>query len=303
MRVLVTGIRGLVGSELRSRLVSAGHTVIGLSRSAAGDDFIRWDVKKGLLDLSSFAVPGNELDGVIHLAGESIAAGRWSEEVKRRIRESRLAGTSLLVNKIAELPVKPKVFISASAIGFYGDRGDSVLTEKSDAGTGFLAELCKDWEGVSDRLQVENTQMRVLKARLGVVLSTRGGALAKMLPPFRLGLGGPIGDGKQYMSWITLKDAASALVHLLLDEDVIGPVNLVSPEPVTNSEFAKALGRAVHRPALLPMPEFAARTVFGEMADELLLASTRVEPEALLNCGFQFSAPDIDSAFRQVLSS
>ncbi len=298
MKVLVSGARGLIGTELSNQLNAAGHEVFGLSRSSARENFIRWNPETGELDsekLNSLAI-----DAVVHLAGENIASGRWTEELKEKILESRIKGTSLLVRTIKGLEVKPRVFVSASAVGFYGDREDQLLDETSDRGDGFLAELCDDWERACDGLKEDS--IRVVNARIGVVLSTKGGALSKMLPPFKLGLGGPIDSGKQYMSWITLKDVAGAIVYAIENDAISGPVNLVAPEPVTNAEFTRALGSALGRPAFFPMPGFAAKMVFGEMAEELLLSSTRVEPSVLNGSGFKFSSSNVDEALKHVLA-
>lgn len=298
MKVLVSGARGLIGSELVTQLKGLGHSVKGLSRSAAGDEFIRWNPKAGEINIEAIKEFG--CDAVVHLAGENIASGRWTDEMKETIRASRLNGTSLLVNTFCDLDQKPSVFVSASAIGFYGDRGETIVDETSEKGEGFLAELCQDWERACDRLKDES--IRVVNARIGVVLSTRGGALAKMLTPFKLGLGGPIGSGKQYMSWITLKDVAAAMVYAIENESIKGPVNLVAPEPVTNNEFTRALGKEIIRPTIFPMPAFAAKTVFGEMADELLLSSTRVKPSVLNQSDFSFSCKTVDEGLKQALA-
>lgn len=254
----------------------------------------RWDPERAIIDEA--ALEG--LDAVVHLAGENIA-GRWDQEKKAKIRDSRIKGTALLSNALARLSQKPKVFVCASAVGYYGDRGDQILTEASPPGSGFLPEVCRLWEAATE--PAAESGIRVVNLRIGIVLSSRGGALARMLTPFKLGLGGPIGSGQQYMSWIDLEDLIRIITHALKAESLCGPVNAVAPNPVTNAEFARALGRALSRPALLPLPAFAARLAFGQMADELLLASARVKPEKLLSSGFQFNYPDIDSSLRHIL--
>jgi hypothetical protein len=235
----------------------------------------------------------------VHLAGENIAAGRWTVEKKARIRDSRVKGTKTLCEALAQLSQPPKVLVSASAIGYYGDRGAELLWENSALGTGFLAEVCQAWEEAT-RPAMEKG-IRVVLLRIGVVLSPAGGALAKMLLPFKLGLGGIIGSGKQYMSWIALDDVVGTIDHVLITDTLQGPVNAVAPHPVTNSEFTKTLRRVLRRPTLFPMPAFAARLAFGEMADELLLASTRVEPKRLIATEYRFRYPELEDALRHLL--
>ncbi|MDE0214931.1 MAG: TIGR01777 family oxidoreductase, partial [Deltaproteobacteria bacterium] len=273
------------------------HEVVRLGRSAPEAGDVRWDPEGGLLDAG--ALEG--VDGVVHLAGENIATGRWTAEKKRRIRESRVRGTRLLAETLAGLERSPRVLVSASAIGFYGDRGDEELSETSPAGAGFLPDVCREWEVATEAAQGKD--IRVVHARLGVVLSTGGGALAKMLTPFKLGAGGIIGNGRQYMSWITLDDTVAALGHLLATDSVAGPVNVVAPGAVTNHEFTKTLGRVLRRPTLFPMPAFAARLAFGEMADALLLASTRVKPAALLESGYAFRHDSLEEGLRHVIGA
>ena len=239
------------------------------------------------------------LDAVVHLAGENIAAGRWTAARKERIRSSRVDGTRLLSQALARLERPPAVLACASAVGFYGDRGDEILTEDSGPGTGFLAETVGQWEEAA--APARERGIRVVALRFGVVLSPSGGALAKMLLPFRFGMGGRVGSGTQYMSWIALDDAVNATLHALAHEKLHGPVNAVAPEAVTNREFTRALGRGLHRPAFLPLPGWVARVVLGEMAQELLLSSTRVQPHRLLDSGFAFDHPDIDAAFAHLL--
>ena len=297
MKILVTGATGLVGSAVVPFLAGGGHEVVRLGRSAPGAGDIRWDPDAGVLEAR--ALEG--FDGVVHLAGENIASGRWNAAKKRRIKESRVRGTRLLAETLGGLERPPRVLVSASAVGFYGDRGDEELTESSPAGSGFLSEVCREWEAATEA--TEGKSIRVVHARLGVVLSRDGGALAKMLTPFKLGAGGIVGNGGQYMSWITLDDTAAALAHLLTTETASGPVNLVAPAPVTNHEFTKTLGRVLRRPTVFPLPGFVARVVFGEMADALLLASTRVTPANLLDSGYTFRHGSLEEGLRQVLGA
>lgn len=297
MRILVTGSTGLIGSALIPFLTAGGHTVTRLVRSAPrpGEREVRWDPERGEADR-----PGLEgQDAAVHLAGENIAGGRWTAERKARIRDSRVRGTQFLCESLARLDRPPKVLLCASATGYYGDRKDEVLREESAPGSGFLAEVCRAWEAAAE--PALRAGIRVVSLRFGVVLSPAGGALAKMLPPFRLGLGGRIGTGRQYMSWIALDDAVGAACHALTAEALGGPVNAVAPNPVRNLEFAQTLGRVLSRPALLPLPAFAARLALGEMAEELLLASARVEPARLTAAGYPFRHPCLEGALRALL--
>jgi uncharacterized protein (TIGR01777 family) len=301
MKVIVTGATGLVGRALVRSLLSDGHSVTRLVRSGAqefsapGTKSVRWDPDEG-------AVNAGELEGhdaAVHLAGEPVAGGRWDEVKKRRIRESRVKGTHLLAETLAGLKEKPRVLVSASATGFYGDRGDEVLREESASGEGFLSEVCREWEKAT--LAASQAGIRVVHLRIGFVLSADGGGLPKMLTPFKLGVGGRVGSGQQYISWITLDDLVRVIRRALEDEHLRGPVNAVAPGAVTNEEFTKALGHVLGRPTLLPVPAFAARLAFGEVADAVLLASTRVEPARLKEAGFEFSHPEIEGALRSVL--
>ncbi len=297
MNILVTGSTGLVGSALVPFLTTGGHEVIRLVRSQprAGASEVHWDPATGTVDAGNL----EGMDAVVHLAGESIAVGRWTPEKKARIRDSRVKGTRLLCESLARLAQPPKAVVCASAIGYYGDRGEEMLREESVAGAGFLAEVCRDWEAAADAARQRG--IRVVHLRIGVVLSRAGGALAQMLFPFRMGLGGKIGSGKQYLSWIAIDDLIGVNLHALTSDTLQGPVNAVAPNPVTNLEFTRTLGRVLARPTLFPMPAFAARLAFGEMADELLLASTRVEPVRLSATGYRFHHPQLEGALRHLL--
>jgi uncharacterized protein len=297
MRILITGSTGLIGTALAPLLSSRGHEVIRLVRpgSASGADVVHWDLRSGTIDAA--ALEG--LDGVVHLAGENIAAGRWTVKQKERIRDSRVRGTSLLSESLARLARPPRVWVSASAIGYYGNRGDELLREECPPGSGFLPEVCIAWEAATK--VAEDRGIRVIHLRSGMVLSRAGGALAKMLPVFRIGAGGVIGNGRQYMSWIALDDVIGAIHHALTTDRLRGPVNTVAPAPVTNREFTKALGRVLSRPTPFPLPTFAARLALGEMANELLLASQRAEPTRLIVSGYQFRFPDLEGALRHLL--
>lgn len=297
MKVLISGSHGLVGKALISSLVDDGHEVVRLVRRehTLSQPEVEWHPNLGRIDAQRL----EGFDAVFHLAGESIASGRWTDEKKRRIRESRTKGTSLLSETIAQLSRPPAVFISASAIGYYGNRGDEELTEESAPGNDFLASVCVEWEEAT-RPAVEKG-IRTILARFGIILDLNGGALAKMLTPFRMGIGGRVGDGRQWMSWIALDDVVNALKFVLLDSAVHGPVNIVAPNPVTNAEFTKTLGRVLSRPTFFPVPAFGARLAFGEMADALLLSSQRVDPAALEERGFAPYWPRLEPALQHLL--
>jgi len=323
MRLAVSGSSGLVGSALMVALASAGHQVARLVRpgSRAGSappprpaleggnatvpllagpprlPDVAWDAAVGFIEAEKLA----GLDAIVHLAGENIAAGRWNRRRKEAIRKSRVDGTQLLSRALAGLQRRPRVLVSASAIGYYGDRGDEVLRETSPRGQGFLPAVCVAWESATE--PCEKAGVRVVHTRFGIILSRRGGALAQMLLPFRLGLGGRVGSGAQYMSWIAIDDAVRVILHALTAGELRGAVNAVAPQSVTNLEFTRALGRVLRRPTPAPLPAFAARLMFGELADALLLSSARVEPAALRASGFGFRFPDLEPALRHVLAA
>lgn len=289
-RVLVTGATGLVGRALAAFLQGGGHEVVRLVRRRPGPGEVGWDPAAGRLDPADL----EGFDMVVHLAGEGIGDGRWTPERKARIRDSRVVGTRLLAEALARVERKPEVLVSASAIGFYGDRGDAALDEAAGAGTGFLSEVCQAWEAAT--APAEAAGIRVVHLRTGIALSPRGGALARMLPPFLAGLGGPVGTGRQVMSWIALDDLVGAIHHVLFTRTLRGPVNATAPGAVTSAEFGSVLGRVLRRPAVLPLPALAVRTMFGEMGEALLLTGARVLPKALLASGFTFLCPTLHEA-------
>lgn len=293
----LSGASGLIGRHLRPLLAKRGWRVCRLvrDRTQATGEHVYWCPTTGEFDaerLEGFAA-------VVHLAGENIASGRWSPARKRALRDSRVAGTSLLCGGLARLRQPPKVLVAASAVGYYGDRAEEVLTEASPAGSGFLAELVRDWEAAAE--PAREAGIRVVHLRIGLVLTAAGGALARMLTPFRLGLGGRVGSGRQYMSWIALADLLAGIVHALEVVELSGPVNATAPTPVTNAEFARTLARVLHRPALLPLPGWAVRLLLGEMGRELLLVSVRARPEKLAATGFVFAYPRLEDALRAEL--
>ena len=289
-RILVSGASGLIGSALLRALRSSDYDVVSLTRGQ-GEGRIVWDPAQ---ELSPNLVSG--FDAVVHLAGESIV-GRWTAAKKRQILESRVQGTRRLAEALARASSRPRVLVAASAVGYYGNRGDEVLREESASGSGFLAEVCRQWEEAAQA--AAQAGIRTVHTRFGLVLSPEGGALPKMLLPFRLGLGGRVGDGRQWWSWIHIADVAGAILHTL-NAEVRGPVNVVGPNPATNAEFTKALGAALSRPTIFPMPAFAARLAFGEMGDELLLASQRVQPAKLVASGFEFRFTDLGATLREI---
>jgi uncharacterized protein (TIGR01777 family) len=286
--VAISGASGFIGAALTRALRARGDRVRPLVRPGRGaEDAIAWDPEVGTLDTA--ALEG--VDAVVHLAGESIAGARWSDAQKARIRDSRIRGTGLLASALCGLAHKPEVWVSGSAIGIYGDRGDEPLDETSSLGQDFLAEVCVAWESAAQPAAAAG--IRVVHPRTGIVLGPAGGALAKMLTPFKLGVGGRLGSGQQYMSWIALSDAVRGLMFMVDQRELRGPVNLTAPQPVTNAEFTRALGHALKRPTVLPVPGFAARLAFGELADVALLSGQRVLPRRLLAAGFSFEQPQL----------
>lgn len=297
MKVLVTGSSGFIGSALVRDLTDEGHIVIPLLRSSTGEERrgVRWDLEAGTVDVDGL----EGLDAAVHLAGENIAGAAWTPERKARIRDSRVKGTRLLCESFHRLDRPPETLVCASAVGFYGDRGREVLREESPPGTGFLSEVCREWEAATG--EAVRKGIRVVNLRIGMVVSPSGGALEKMLPLFKAGAGGRIGSGEQYMSWIALPDLVGVIRYALTAGFLEGPVNAVAPHAVTNREFTKTLGRVLGRPTLVPLPAFAARLLFGEMADELLLASAHVEPAKLLASGYVYRFPELEGALRHLL--
>lgn len=296
MKILITGASGLIGTALQKSFAEKNYEMLLAGRSEPkhpGE--LKWNAGTG------FAEPERleGLDAVIHLAGENISGLRWTEEKKRAIRDSRVLGTRSVVDTIIGLKAKPKVFISGSAMGFYGDRGDEELAETSRAGDTFLSEVCKEWETESRR--AEDSGIRTVLLRTGIVLSKDGGALATMLTPFKFGVGGVVGSGKQWMSWVSLDDVVGIINFVLENEHFRGAVNVVAPHPVTNEEFTKTLGEVLYRPTFLPLPEFAVSLVFGEMGDALLLDSTRVIPKRLEEAAYQFKYPELKDALEHAL--
>jgi len=297
MRIAVTGSTGLVGSAVVERLRKESHEVVRVVRSGRGtaERTIRWDPMKGSIEAAVL----EGFDAVIHLAGENISSGRWTAARKAAIRDSRVKGTALLCAALAGCADPPKTLISASATGYYGDRGEEPLTEDSPPGAGFLSDVCREWEGACD--PAARKGIRVVNLRAGVVLAAKGGALAKMLPLFRAGLGGVLGSGRQYVSWVALDDLVGIVLHALAREELRGPVNAVAPRPVTNRELTSALARRLSRPAFLPVPAFALRLALGEMADALLLSGARVTSRRLEETGYRFLHPGIEEALGALL--
>ena len=280
-------------------LKAKGHEIYKLSRSAAKNaDEIQWDAEKGFT--ASEQAKLEDFDAVVHLAGDNVADGSWTDEKKRSIRDSRVLGTGTLVDAFKKTKNPPQIFVSASAVGFYGNRGDEILTEASAAGEGFLAEVCAAWEIESEK--AADFGARVVMPRIGVVLAKDGGALEKMLTPFKFGVGGTVGSGEQYMSWIEIEDLIRIIHFALENETVSGAINATAPNPATNKEFTDTLGKVLHRPTIIPVPEFAIKLMFGEMGETLLLEGTRVLPEKLQNAGFEFKYTDLEAAMKRVLN-
>lgn len=299
MKILVSGSTGLIGSSVIPHLARQGHGIVHLVRTTARGDAaeVHWNPSQGTIDVSGL----EGMDAIVHLAGENIGNGRWTARKKARILDSRVEGTRLLVNSLVRLAHPPKILVSASATGYYGSRADEVLNEDSPAGSGFLPRVCREWEAATQ--PATGKGIRVVTLRMAPVLTTQGGVLPGMLTPFRLGLGAKLGSGRQYMSWISMNDLVAVFDHVLRTETLRGPVNAVSPCPVTNREFTATLARVLRRPAFLSIPSPALRLFLGEMADELLLASQRVEPSRLKASGYCFRHPDLESALRYLLET
>jgi hypothetical protein len=298
VKVLVSGSTGLIGSALVPELLAHGHRVTRLVRApqANAGDAILWNPEAGQIDRALLEGVG----AVVHLAGESLTGWPWTESKKARIRQSRVLGTRLLCESLATLKRSPRIALCASAVGYYGNRGSDVLTEESGPGTGFLATVCREWEDAAAAARAAG--IRVVHARFGIVLSRRGGALAQMLPIFRSGTAGPIGSGRQYISWIAIDDAIGAIMHALATAALSGPMNVAAPTPVTNAEFVRILASVLRRPAALRVPAFAIRLLLGEMADEMLLASARLLPRRLVDAGYVFQHPELEGALRHLLA-
>jgi len=299
MKILISGSSGLIGTAATTALKSDGHNVVHLVRPGKttnpGD--IQWDPMRATVDVAGL----EGIDVVIHLSGAGIADGRWTEERKQLLRSSRIDTTRVLVDSLSRLKQKPRLLIVASAIGYYGSRGDEILTESSTTGTDFLALVCRDWEAEASRAAERG--IRTVMLRSGVVLSGKGGALPKMLPPFKLGVGGRLGSGQQWMSWIAIEDVVGIIRHTIAHEQVSGPVNVVAPSPVRNEEFTRLLAGMLHRPAIFPAPAFVLRLAMGEMADAVLLSSDRVKPEQMLAAGYKFRFEILEPALRAAVLS
>ena len=296
MKVLITGASGLVGTELQKSFAEQGYEMLLASRSEPKDDqHIQWSVEEGFTEPEKL----EGLDVVVHLVGENVSGLRWTDDKKKAIRDSRVLGTRNVVDAISKLNDRPKTFVAASAIGFYGERGEEEVTESSAAGDNFLAGVCKEWEAESRR--AEDAGIRTVLLRTGIVLSKDGGALSTMLLPFKMGVGGVVGSGKQWMSWISMEDEIAVINYVIENENIRGAVNAVSPNPVTNHDFTKTLGDVLYRPTFIPLPEFAVSMIFGEMGDALLLSSTKVMPKRLEDAGFEFKYPDLKQAIENAV--
>jgi len=296
MIIAIAGASGLVGKALTPLLEAEGHDVVRLVRSWPKAGEIEWHPNQDSIDTGKL----EGFDAIINLAGENVAEGRWTEEKKKKIHDSRVNGTHLLSEAIAKLTTKPRCFLCASATGIYGDRGDETLDEQSESGGGFLAGVCREWEKATE--PAHRAGVRVVNFRFGPILARAGGMLEKMLTPFKMGLGGKIGAGKQYISWVAIEDAVAVIKRVLNDESIRGPLNVVSPKPVTNERFTRALGEVLSRPTVMAVPAFAARLAFGEMADEMLLVSQKVIPKKLQAAGFQFEYSDLETALQHYVT-
>jgi len=296
MRIAIAGASGLVGKALTPLLEAEGHDVVRLVRSWPKAGEIEWHPNQDSIDTGKL----EGFDAIINLAGENVAEGRWTEEKKKKIHDSRVNGTHLLSEAIAKLTTKPRCFLCASATGIYGDRGDETLDEQSESGGGFLAGVCREWEKATE--PAHRAGVRVVNFRFGPILARAGGMLEKMLTPFKMGLGGKIGAGKQYISWVAIEDAVAVIKRVLNDESIRGPLNVVSPKPVTNERFTRALGEVLSRPTVMAVPAFAARLAFGEMADEMLLVSQKVIPKKLQAAGFQLEYSDLETALQHYVT-
>ena len=298
MKILISGASGLVGTHLIPTLEAKGHEIFRLVRKTPKDaNEIQWDARNGFSESEQAKL--ENFDAVVHLAGDSIASENWSAEKKQRIRESRVTGTRVLVDALKKCAQSPKIFVSASASGFYGDRKDEILNEESAKGAGFLPDVCDEWEREARR--AEEFGARVVNPRIGVVLSKDGGPLEKMLTPFKLGVGGTLGSGKQWMPWVALDDLIGVIHFALENENLKGAVNTVAPGIVTNEEFTKTFGKVINRPTILPIPEFAIKLLFGEMGETLLLQGQRMTPKKLQDAGFEFHYPNLEDALKHVL--
>jgi hypothetical protein len=299
MKIIISGASGLVGSALTNAFRAEGHSLLHLARPGRrlSTHEIRWDPPSAQVDVPALEAA----DAVVHLSGAKISEGRWTPERKRVLRSSRIDSTRLLVDSLAQLRQKPHVFVSASAVGYYGNRGDQILTESSEPGGDFLSLLARDWEAEASR--AAQAGIRAVILRFGVILSNHGGALPQMIRPFRFGVGGRLGSGRQWLSWIALEDVLGIIRSAIADAHIQGPVNVVAPDPVRNADFARIVGRTLHRPALFPAPKFMLRLALGEMADTLLLASQRVLPDQLLKANYTFQFRELETALKTLLKS
>ena len=306
MHIAITGASGLLGGALSEALRADGHEITGITRSRPGPDELQWSPMERRIDADGL----RGVDVVVHLAGEkigfsswdprAIAEARWTADTRRRILDSRVQGTTLLAETLAELDEGPRVLVSVSAVGYYGDRGDEVLTEDSPPGHLFLSEVCRAWERSAE--PAREAGLRVVHPRIGIVQTPVDGALQRSLPLFKVGLGGPFGSGRQWWSWVMLEDVIGVLHHAVTNDDVVGPINVTAPEPVTNLEWTRTLGRVLGRPAIIPIPRFGPRLILGEMVDELVYASARVLPQRTLDSGYTFRYTDLETGLRSVLS-